>query len=212
MRQDVFAGGWGFPGPGRSRYRKRQDFSFPQRDVFGERWTCPCCRYCRRIFGARICNPQRLPPSESVNHFASDKTWRQGGTHERERSTGRTDLPQTASCFPKICLRSFRPSRTAPVVPFVPVISVLIRMRSLPALGEGIRSVTHLVPAWLVRPGGRAGLPRPRLHACAHLPVVREPENIQCPTGFIQWEPSWLAPRSRGASKLPQTHGWVESP
>ena len=42
------------------------------------------------------------------------------------------DLRQSASCFPKSCL-GLRPGRTAPVVSFGPVISVLIRMRSLPA-------------------------------------------------------------------------------
>ena len=46
------------------------------------------------------------------------------------------------------------------MVSFVPVISVLIRMRSLPALGEVIRSVTHLVPAWPGWPGCRSSLPR----------------------------------------------------
>ena len=38
-------------------------------------------------------------------------------------------------------------SRSGPVVSFVPVISVLIRMRFLPRQGEVIRSVTHLDPA-----------------------------------------------------------------
>ena len=43
------------------------------------------------------------------------------------------DLRQPASSFLKSCL--FRPSRTGPVVSFVSVISVLIRMRSLPVRG-----------------------------------------------------------------------------
>ena len=75
------------------------------------------------------------------------------------------------------------------MVSFVPFISVLIRMRSLPVLGEVIRSVTHLVRACRVRPGCRAGLPLPSLRwraAHALLPGFREPENIQCPIVFIQ--------------------------
>ena len=68
------------------------------------------------------------------------------------------------------------------MVSFVPVISVLIRRRALPALGEVIRSVTHLVPAWPGWLGCRSSLPRAYLReraAHALLPVVREPENIQ---------------------------------
>ena len=55
--------------------------------------------------------------------------------------------------------------------------------------GKVIRSVTHLVPACRLRPGCQSGLPwvdlRPRT-AHALLPVLREPENIQCQSVFIQ--------------------------
>ena len=53
-----------------------------------------------------------------------------------------------------------------------------------------IRSVTHLVPACRVRSGCQTGLSQGdfRPHAThALLPICREPENIQCQTGFIQW-------------------------
>ena len=55
---------------------------------------------------------------------------------------------------------------------------------------EAIRSVTHLVPACRVRSGCQPGLPPTDFHpSAAHalLPACREPENIQCQTGFIQW-------------------------
>lgn len=55
--------------------------------------------------------------------------------------------------------------------------------------GKVIRSVTHLVPAWHARPGCQSGLPSFRWRgSAAHalLPDLREPENIQCQTVFIQ--------------------------
>ena len=59
----------------------------------------------------------------------------------------------------------------------------------IPPTREVIRSVTHLVPACRVRSGCQTGLPPtdfrpPAAHAL--LPASREPENIQCQTGFIQ--------------------------
>jgi hypothetical protein len=65
----------------------------------------------------------------------------------------------------------------------------LLAEATFPA-GKVIRSVTHLVPACRIRPGCQSGLPQAdfRPHtAHALLPLLREPENIQCQTVFIQW-------------------------
>ena len=76
-----------------------------------------------------------------------------------------------------------------PVVSFVPVISVLIRMRSLPVRGgdpfshPSGSSVTR--PARVTDQTAVPGLAS--AHGARPPPVIREPENIQCPTVFIQW-------------------------
>jgi hypothetical protein len=110
--------------------------------------------------------------------------------------------PTASFFFSRSCL--FGPSRTRPVVSFVPVISVLIRMRSAP-LGEAIRSVTHLVPAWVTGPGARPAGPG----ATPPPPGPRPPpgasgsqKTFSAQPGSFSRGKSWLAPRGAARPTL----------
>ena len=133
------------------------------------------------LMQGRTSQPDRLARSQDPPNAATRKWVKKGSPISVSGQAGKRAgaARQPASSFPKSCLGLFRPARSVPVVPFVPVISVLIRMRALPALGEVIRSVTHLVPACHARPGCRAGLPHLSLRRSARR-YSSQREEFQC--------------------------------